>query len=269
MTIRSLARLAAHGLVLTAIVLALTGCDVMVGMGGFGGREVAKDQWTRSYPLGAGGVFEVVNVNGAIKTEAYDGSAVDVVAERSARATTMEAAKELLQRIEIQEETSGGGVRLVVKPVSGLSGGQTTVEFTVKVPRAAAMRLADTNGRITVTGAQGPVSLSVTNGSVTGRGLGGAVNARSTNGGVSIEVDHVAADGIKLSTTNGGVRLTLPSGASADLRASCANGGITVSNLALQHRAEHTRRRLDATLNGGGPAIDLSATNGGITITGK
>ncbi len=269
MTTRSLGRLAKHSLLLTAIVLALPGCDVMVGVGGLGGREVARDQWTRSYPLAAGGLFEIVNVNGAVKAEASDGTAVDVTAERSARATTMEAAKDLLQRVEIREETTDAGVRVVVAPPSGLAGGQTNVEFTVKVPRAAALRLANTNGKITVTGVQGAVDLSVTNGGVVGSGLGGAVNARTTNGGVTIDVDSVAAGGITLRTTNGGVRLTLPSAAKADLRASCVNGGIAVSNLTLQHRTELTRRRLDAALNGGGPAVDLGATNGGISVTGK
>ncbi|MBE3072271.1 MAG: DUF4097 family beta strand repeat protein [Acidobacteria bacterium] len=269
MAIRSLSRLAGQGLVLATAILTLAGCDVMVGMGGFGGKEIAKNQWTKTFTLQAGGQLEIVNVNGAIQTEASDGSVVEVVADRSARATTLEAAKDLLQRIEIREDTSAGGVRLVVKPPAGLGGGQTSVEFKVKVPRTVAVRLVNSNGRITVTGAQGPVRAEVTNGSVVGRGLGGAVDVNSTNGSVSIDVDTVSPDGIRLGTTNGGVQLTLPAGARADLRARCVNGGISVSNLTLEHGAEQSRRRVDAKLNGGGPLIDLGTTNGGIKITGK
>ena len=269
MTIRALVRLVRHGLVLSAAVLVLSGCDVMVGMGGLGGKEVARDQWTKTYPLPAGGQLEIVNVSGAIHAEAAEGAQVDIVAERSARATTMEAAKELLERIEIREDTSGGGVRVSVKPPSGLGGGQTAVEFRVKVPRTASVRLVNTNGKITVIGVQGAVRAEVSNGGVIGRGLGGPVDASSTNGNVSLDIDTVPADAIRLGTTNGGVQLTLPASAKADLRASCVNGGVSVTNLTLEHRAEKSRRHVDARLNGGGPRIDLGTTNGGIKITGK
>ncbi len=251
MTLRSLVRLAGQGLVLTTAILTLSGCDVMVGMGGFGGKEVAKNEWTKTFTLPAGGQLEIVNVSGAIRTEASDGAVVDVVANRSARATTLEAAKDLLQRIEIREDTSAGGVRLEVRPPTGLSGGHTSVEFIVKLPRAAAVRLVNVNGRITVTGARGSVKAEVTNGSI------------------SADLDAVSADGIRLATTNGAVHLTLPAGAKADLRARCVNGGISVSNLTLEHGAEQSRRRVDGKLNGGGPLIDLGTTNGGIKVTGR
>jgi len=266
---RSPGQLVGHGLLLAALAVALSGCDVMVGMGGFGGKEIARDQWTRSYPLAAGGQLEIVNANGAIETDAADGNTVEVTATRSARAATVEAAKEVLQKVEIQEETPAGGVRLTVKAPSALVGGQVNIEFKVKVPRTAALRLVNSNGRITVIGAQGAVKAEVSNGSVTGRGLTGPVDASTTNGSVSIDVDAVAEGGIKLATTNGGVQLMIPSGAKADLQAACTNGGVNVSNLTLQNRGEQSRRRVEGALNGGGPRIELGTTNGGIKITGK
>jgi len=144
MTTRSTGRLLAKAAALAFVLVALSGCDVMVGLGDFGGREQVKDQWTRSYPLSGGGQLEIVNVNGSIVT-----------------------------------------------------------------------------------------------------------------------------DGIRLETTNGGIHLTLPASAKAEIRASCMNGSVKADNLAFEHRGTQSRRRLDATLNGGGARIDLGTTNGGIKLTGK
>jgi hypothetical protein len=262
---RSMVRLA----VAAFAVVSLAGCDVMVGMGGFGGKELAKDQWKKSYPLAPGGQLEIANVNGAIETEATDGSTVEVVADRTARATTPEGAKDLLQKIEMREQVSSDRVSIEVKLPSGFRMGNAEVAFTVKVPRTATLRLSNTNGKIIVAGSAGAVMAGVTNGSVTGRGLTGAVDASSTNGSVSMDVDAVAKDGIKLGTTNGGIQLTLPAAAQAEIDASCVNGAVATSNLTLESQGTQSRKRIDARLNGGGARIDLNTTNGGIKITGK
>jgi hypothetical protein len=269
MKLRSAARWTA-GMVMAAFALiSLSGCDVMVGMGGFGGKELAKDQWKKSYPLAPGGQLEIANINGAIETEATDGSTVEVVADRTARATTPEAARDLLQKIEMREQVSSDRVSIEVKLPSGFRAGNAEVGFVVKVPKTTVLRLSNTNGKILVTGSSGAVKADVTNGSVTGRGLTGAVDASTTNGGVSIDLDAVAKEGIKLGTTNGGIQLTLPATAQADIKASCVNGGVNASNLNLESQGTQSRRRIDAKLNGGGARIDLDTTNGGIKITGK
>jgi hypothetical protein len=250
-------------------LVSLSGCDVMVGMGGFGGKELAKDQWKKSYPLAPGGQLQITNINGAIEVEATDSATVEVVADRTARATTQEGAKDLLQRIEMREQASPDRVSIEVKLPSGFRGGNAEIGFVVKVPRTAALTLSNTNGKILVTGSGGAVSADVTNGSVTGRALTGAVDASTTNGSVSIDMDAVAKDGIKLGTTNGGIQLTLPATAQAEIKASCVNGGVNTANLTLESQGTQSRRRIDAKLNGGGARIDLNTTNGGIKITGK
>ena len=111
----------------------------------------------------------------------------------------------------MREQVSSDRVSVDVKLPIEFRGGNAEVRFVVKVPRSAALKLSNANGKIVVVGSGGAVRADVTNGSVTGRGLTGTVDASSTNGGVSIDVDAVAPDGIKLGTTNGGVQLTLPS----------------------------------------------------------
>ena len=77
------------------------GCDINVGDGGFNiglATSKAVDTWTRTYTVADGGSFEVVNGNGAIEASQGTGPTVEVRAERTAKASTDEAAKALLAR---------------------------------------------------------------------------------------------------------------------------------------------------------------------------
>ena len=234
-------------------------------------RAQSKDEWTRTYDLSATGTVEVVNVNGEIDVEPSSDGKVHVRAERTAKAATEEAAKELLSKIQIREDVSADRIRLEAQgPPRGLmSGGNYSVRYFVNVPASARVRVQNTNGRVHVANLAGFVEASTTNGGVVGRGLTGRVQASTTNGGVDIEVDAVHAEGISLETTNGGVRLTLPTSAKADIEAQVTNGGIDTGSLEIERVGETTRRRLEGRLNGGGPRVRLETTNGGVKLSGK
>jgi hypothetical protein len=227
----------------------------------------ASDEWTRSYPLSAGGEVRIVNTNGRIDVEGVDGSTVEVRAERIARGATDAAARELLPRIVIKEEKKPDLVSLETERMSGIMfGAAFEVRYHVRAPKNAVINVTNTNGQVALTALDGKVRAHTTNGGVNGKSLGGGVDARSTNGGVTIDMASVGADNISLRTTNGGVTLTLPDGAKATLSASCTNGGINVSSLENLDVSDQSRRRLEARLNGGGTAIELRTTNGGIRV---
>ena len=147
-----------------------------------------------------GGQLEIVNANGVDRGRRRPtATSVEVVAERTARATTTEAAKELLQKVRDRASRSRRtGCRLETSVPSARSGGSAEVQFAVKVPRSAARSTRQhERRRSVVAGAQGAVRAEATNGSVTGRGLTGAVDASTTNGGVDDRGGHGGADGIK------------------------------------------------------------------------
>src|SRR4051812_37486769 len=108
-------RLLAPALV-TALALTGAACDIKVGDKGVSVgivRGRAMDEWTRTYMLpAAGGTIEVVNVNGGIDVEGapmptataasvpnIGGVQVVVTAQREARASSDEAAQDLLKRV--------------------------------------------------------------------------------------------------------------------------------------------------------------------------
>jgi hypothetical protein len=250
-----------------AALLASAGCELA-----FTGLSAqSKDEWTRTYGLSPAGQVELTNANGEINVEPSTDGKVHVRAERTAKAATEEAARELLTKITIREDVTPERIRLETEgPSRGfLSGGNYSVRYWLSVPAEASVKVTNTNGRVSVSDLSGAVEARTTNGGVTARGLKGRVEASTTNGGVEVDVDQVHAEGIRLETTNGGVRLTLPNSAKADVRADVTNGGIDTGTLAIEKVGEASRRHVEGRLNGGGPRISLETTNGGIRISGK
>ena len=247
------------------LALAITACDVRLG--NLAGR--ATDEWTHTYPLTAGGQVHIGNTNGKIDIEGVDGNTVEIRAERVARGVTDTAARELLPRIEIKEDVRPDRVSVETARMSGiLFGASFEVRYHVRAPKNAVIEASNTNGLVTVSDMSGKVVAHTTNGGVTGKGLSGGVDARATNGGVRIELASVGSERIALRTTNGGVTLTVPETAKADISASCTNGGISVSGVKLEI-SEQSRRRLEGKMNGGGTAIELHTTNGGVRLRSK
>ena len=251
------------GVLLLPLGLLLAGCDLSLGHL----TARATDEWSRSYPLEAGGEVRIVNTNGKIEIEGTDGSTVEVKAEKIARGATDTAARELLPRIVIKEDIKPDRVSLETERMSGIMiGAAFEVRYHVRAPKNAVVNITNTNGQVALAALTGKVKAQTTNGGVNGRNLTGGVDARSTNGGVTIDMASVGPDSITLRTTNGGVTLTLPDSTKANLTASCTNGGINVSALDNLEISEQSRRRLEGRLNGGGTAIEVRTTNGGIRV---
>jgi len=251
------------GVLLLPLGLLVAGCDLSLGHL----TARATDEWSRSYPLEAGGEIRIVNTNGKIEIEGTDGSTVEVKAEKIARGATDAAARELLPRIVIKEDIKPDRVSLETERMSGIMiGAAFEVRYHVRAPKSAVVNITNTNGQVALAALTGKVKAQTTNGGVNGRNLTGGVDARSTNGGVTIDMASVGPDSITLRTTNGGVTLTLPDSTKANLTASCTNGGINVSALDNLEISEQSRRRLEGRLNGGGTSIEVRTTNGGIRV---
>ncbi len=255
--------------VLIVASAAATGCDI--AMADFKQKETAE--WRKTYELQPGGRLEISNVNGKIDVEPAAGSSVEVVAEKSARAASAEAAKEALGRIEIQESASPTNVRIATKLQRGggglFNGSNQQVHYVVKVPAALEVRFSTVNGGIELTGLKGRITAEATNGGVKAHDVSGAIDATTTNGGVEVELSQVAEPGVKLGCTNGGIELKLPSDAKATISARITNGGINTNGINIETVGEASRRRLEGRMNGGGPRIDLEGTNGGIRIASR
>jgi putative adhesin len=254
---------------LLVVSAATAGCDL--ALADFKQKETAE--WRKSYELSPGGHLEISNVNGKIDVEPATGNTVEIVAEKSARGASSEAAKEALRLIEIVETVSPSSIRIETKMqrTGGVfnHGGNTQVHYTVKVPASAEVKFTTVNGGIELTGMAGRVKAETTNGGVKAHGVSGPIEASTTNGGVEVELTSMPEGGVKLECTNGGIELRLPSSAKATISARITNGGINTNGVEISPTGDSTKRRLDGTMNGGGPRIDIEGTNGGIRISGR
>jgi DUF4097 and DUF4098 domain-containing protein YvlB len=251
--------------------LALAGCDISVGKDGVSfdlaaGR--ASDTWTRTYEVAPDGRLEITNANGRVEVTGTDAATIQVTAERTVKAGSDDDAKARLATVEMAAAASPSLVRLETRGPRA-EGWTLEIRYTVKVPRSLAVQVDVSNGGVSVNGVDGPVKVVSINGGISGRGLGGDLDASTTNGGMRVEFARVATQSISLSTVNGGIELRVPGSTRATLRAECTSGAVDVSNLAMDTVGHRSRRRVEARLNGGGPAtIVVETTNGGIAIAG-
>lgn len=261
------------GLALAGAILASTGCEIRAGEGDLSfdfasGR--ASDTWSRTYQIEPGGRIEILNTNGEIRAEAAPAGPVEVRVERTVRATSDEAARDMLAKVEMREEAGASRVRIeTIGPRLRLGG--LTASFVVRVPPGVHVDLRTVNGGVRLDSVGGEVRAATTNGGVRGKVAAvSLLDARTTNGGVDLQVTGpVAPDGkVTLTSVNGGVKLAVPADTRADVHARCVNGRVTVSDLdvATGDEEESRRRRLQGTLNGGGARIDLQTTNGGVAL---
>ena len=255
-------------IVIALASLALGACNIDLS-----NRAEARDQWQRHYTVARGATLEIRNTNGLIHIEPGSGDAIDVTADRIIRAPDEASAKAGLATLEIEETASPTLVTLdSTSRVSGLNLSTLTrrVDYHVKVPEWLNVTLKATNGEIEVTGPRllGVFRASATNGKISAMGLENGGVVETTNGSVTLDVSKLGDDGLSCQTTNGRIAVTVPSGLKARLSASVTNGAITTKGLSLSV-SEQSRRRLDATLAGGGPLIRLRTTNGAVEIRGR
>jgi hypothetical protein len=251
--------------------VASAGCDLNVSDSNFNigltsGR--ATDTWTRTYTVSEGGTIEVVNQNGPITVEpSAAGGQVEIRAELMARSSSDEAAKALLKKVEIKEDVSSSRVRVETRAPKMWGRDGHEVKYFVKAPAGVFINARSTNGSLQLTKLPNDIEATTTNGGVKGDALSGHLEVTTTNGGLEVGLSAVSPKGVRLETTNGGIDLRLPKTANADLLLQVTNGGSHVDDeLPFTAVGERTRRHVEGRLNAGGGRVELSTTNGGISV---
>lgn len=250
----------------------LGGCDVTikdgdVSLGQLAGR--ATREWSRKYPLAAGGRIDVINVNGSVDVGVGPAGTVDVAAVLTTRAMTKERAKQILSEADIEESATPELIKLAsARRTRSRGPGGLEVNYKVTVPSDARVEISGNNGTLKANGLRGHVKAIVVNGAIELTGLRGSVDAASVNGSITTKMAEVTAR-VRLESTNGRIALEVPKDTKATLNVRSVNGGITVTGLTTEEASGRRIRTLESALNGGGPEIDVRVTNGRITIEGK
>jgi len=191
------------------------------------------------------------------------------------------------RRTELDEIVSSN-VSLKVEDVEG-SSHLNTSNGSVNVARIRGNVDGHTsNGGVELNEVLGNVAFHTSNGSIHAGNVEGAFEASTSNGGVHVHLrDTQGGHAIKLSTSNGAIDLQLDSPRQNEVIASTSNGSITVrlpgslnasvhaatnsggsvrSDFDILMRGEISKHRIEGTIGGGGPKIDLSTSNGNIHL---
>ena len=237
--------------------------------GHLGPRAEVREDWTRSYTIARTATFEIRNTNGRIRVEAGSGDTIDVTATRTVRAPSEAQARTALADYTNTESVTPARVRLESHHrFMFLINRSLSVDYLVRAPAWANITLKSTNGDIDVSGLGGLFRGDATNGRIAARSLEGSADVEATNGDIELEFVRLAEGGVRSSTTNGAITIIVPRDVKARVSARVTNGSISTSDLPLQ-ASEQSRRRLEATIGGGGPAVRLESTNGEIRVKGR
>jgi DUF4097 and DUF4098 domain-containing protein YvlB len=252
-----------------------------------------KDRFDKTVPLKAGSQVTLRNVNGFVKLEAWDRNEVRIEADKEVKAGTDSAARKFMDQVKIDVTPGSGSLHIETRAPKRGAGGiwdamfgnsiNYHVNYTLHVPRQAAVDAESVNGGVSLAGTHGKVRLGTTNGTVDVKDVTGDVNAGSTNGGISATR---VAGAMKAETTNGAVDVELASfPAGSNLQFESTNGSVHVRlprDARLSVDAETTnghvksdfevpgatagKRSLKGNINGGGGQLKIRTTNGGIEI---
>ena len=238
------------------------------------GRASAQDfNWAG--PVAQGRAIEIKGVNGDVRAEPSGSNQVEVVAVKSAR-------RDDPASVRIQVVPHDGGVTICAvypsregsrpnecAPGDGgrnnVQNNDVTVRFTVRVPAGVTFIGKTVNGDVEAVRLNGDVVVTTVNGSATFSTTGGG-RASTVNGSIRGEMGRADwSDTLAMSTVNGSITLTLPATLNTEVRASTVNGDIT-SDFPMTVQGRVSRRRLDATIGGGGRTLALESVNGSITL---
>ncbi len=280
---------------LATSMLVLAGCELE----SFGSAESYKEDFHQSHALKAGGRLYIENFNGSVEITGWDQETADVSGTKYA------STPELRDALKVDIVASGDTLRIRTIRPSGHRGNMGA-RYVIKVPRKTELeRVESSNGSIRVNDIEGLARLHTSNASIHTVGLRGSLEAHTSNGSIQADdvrgaLEAVTSNAsikvrlsspepgrpIKLDTSNGSIQLDLDALKNNDITADTSNASITVrmpanvgarvlartSNASVTTDFDVTMKgttgksRLEGTIGGGGPLLDLSTSNGSIKL---
>ncbi len=212
--------------------------------------------------------LEGSTANGSLTVRGTSRRDVSVQARIVARASSMDAARDLARAVTVTLER--GLLRADGPRGSGLVRRSSWhVSYRVEVPAAYDLDLEAANGSITIADVRGTINAETANGSIRLTDLGGTVRARTANGSTHATVSgsRWEGSGLTMTTSNGSARLDLPASINALLKVGSNNGSINVDfPITVQGNIGGQRREFETTLGSGGPTLEVRTSNGSVRV---
>ena len=182
---------------------------------------------------------------------------------------------------EVKADTSGGGLQFarLHGPLNGdTSGGSihvTDCEGPIKIDTSgggievtggAGTLNGDTSGgSITVKNFKGPASVDTSGGGITIENVAGKIKGDTSGGSIHAVLLSPVPGDVSLETSGGGITVKVPADAAFNLDAEASGGGVHC-DLPVKVQGKRERDELKGPVNGGGPAVHLETSGGGVHV---
>jgi hypothetical protein len=280
-------------LAILAIVMALIGTAQAQRSSRLDVVDESTQTRTLSFAAGGGRTLDVRNINGFIHVEGTTGSSVEMSIHKVIRAETRDDLANATRDVRLEFREGAPRVEARVIDHGGHVCGEpwddrgpwdrvpyeVRYEFTIRVPRDAALRLCNINGAdVIVDGTQGDFDITNVNGRIEMRGVGGSGRAHTVNGSVSVTFTANPKQPSSFKTVNGNVDVQFLDGLSAEFAMKTMNGGLftdfDVEPLPSQVAAAGERRNgkfvyranefTRVRVGSGGPQVTFETLNGNV-----
>jgi hypothetical protein len=251
---------------------------------------------TLAFAAGGGRTLDVRNINGFIRVEATDDSTVQMSIRKVIRAETRDDLLEAQREVHLDFVENAPRVGATVTERNGHVCGErwndydndrdrrrphyeVRFDFTIRVPRNAALRLCTVNGGdVIVNGTRGDFDVDNVNGLIELRQVAGSGQAHTVNGPVTVTFTANPSRPSSFKTVNGNVDVSFTDGLSAKFAMKTMNGGLFTDFDAqpFANRVAAAGERRDGKfvyrgneftrvrVGGGGPEITFETLNGNV-----
>ena len=261
----------------------------------YGFDEEFKETTRKTFPSTAR--LDVENVNGYIRVSGYNGSDIQLVAEKSIRAESAERLETAKREVTLDMSQAGDTLNIYVDGPfrchcednrngihdRGHRGYHVTYNFELKVPAATFLRLSTVNGGdIRVENTTGDFDLSNVNDGIEMKEVGGSGQVHTVNGKITALFAKNPVGKSSFRTVNGTIETSFRPNLSADIWVKTFNGGAytdfavtTLPRMPVEserHNGKFVYRsdRLAAMRVGnGGPEFRYETLNGNVRIVNR
>lgn len=160
----------------------------------------------------------------------------------------------------VRAQADSGGVR-----ISGIRGPvdcQTDSGGIEASDIGGEVRASADSGGIRLNNVQGPVFARADSGGIEASGVSGAIDVQTDSGG--IRVAQITPAPVKAQADSGGATIRLAANAGYNIKAHSDSGRLTIPDVTV--RGQLSRNRIEGTLRGGGPLVDVQVDSGNVTI---
>jgi hypothetical protein len=224
-----------------------------------------QDEIRRSFKLTAGATVELRGINGSVEIETVDSDDAEIRITRSA------PSRDDLERERIVVEQTPERLSIYGQKGDGswwdnFNGARVRNEVKLRLPRRIELTTKGINGPVTIGEVDGAVRLEGINGRAELAKSNGFTEAAGINGSVSLGLERLTDEGLKVKGINGRVEIRLAKNIDADVHVKGLNGSVSfdVPNVTEQ---EKTRSSVTARIGAGGAPISVTGVNGGVHIT--